>query len=182
VEDRAAGEDGALQLVRGQVQTRLLPQLPQRARADVLPRLEATADREPPGAARLPRVVAAHEEEAVGVVEEDDARGAPEGHAVGAGHPVGAQPVGRHQPRSARRCGTGISSTLRPTIASPRPRETSATTAGSSKKVVARTMAAARCAGLPDLKMPEPTKTPWAPSCIIIAASAGVAMPPAVKR
>ena len=29
--------------------------------------------------------------------------------------------------------------------------------------------------------MPEPTKTPSAPSCIIIAASAGVAMPPAVN-
>jgi hypothetical protein len=39
----------------------------------------------------------------------------------------------------------------------------------------------ARSAGLPDLKMPEPTKTPSAPSCIIIAASAGVAMPPAVN-
>jgi len=32
------------------------------------------------------------------------------------------------------------------------------------------------------LKMPEPTNTPSAPSCIIIAASAGVAMPPAVNR
>ena len=42
-------------------------------------------------------------------------------------------------------------------------------------------MAAARSAGLPDLKMPEPTNTPSAPSCIIIAASAGVAMPPAVN-
>ena len=30
----------------------------------------------------------------------------------------------RHQPRSASRCGCGISSTLMPTIASPRPRET----------------------------------------------------------
>ena len=42
-------------------------------------------------------------------------------------------------------------------------------------------MASARLAGSPDLKMPEPTNTPSAPSCIIIAASAGVAMPPAVK-
>ncbi len=42
-------------------------------------------------------------------------------------------------------------------------------------------MASARRAGSPDLKMPEPTKTPSAPSCIIIAASAGVAMPPAVN-
>jgi len=47
--------------------------------------------------------------------------------------------------------------------------------------VVAFTIAAARWAGSPDLKMPEPTKTPSAPSCIIIAASAGVAMPPAVN-
>jgi hypothetical protein len=31
------------------------------------------------------------------------------------------------------------------------------------------------------LKIPEPTNTPSAPSCIIIAASAGVARPPAVK-
>ena len=42
-------------------------------------------------------------------------------------------------------------------------------------------LAAARAAGLPDLKMPEPTNTPSAPSCIIIAASAGVASPPAVN-
>ena len=31
------------------------------------------------------------------------------------------------------------------------------------------------------MKMPEPTKTVWAPSCIMRAASAGVAMPPAEK-
>ena len=47
--------------------------------------------------------------------------------------------------------------------------------------MVALTIASARCTGLPDLKMPEPTKTPSAPSCIIIAASAGVAIPPAVN-
>ena len=35
------------------------------------------------------------------------------------------------------------------------------------------------CAGSSDLKMPEPTNTPSAPSCIISDASAGVAMPPA---
>ena len=68
-----------------------------------------------------------------------------------------------------------------PTIGSPSPRETLAITSGSSWKVVACTIAAARSAGSPDLKMPEPTKTPSAPSCIIIAASAGVAMPPAVN-
>ena len=56
-----------------------------------------------------------------------------------------------------------------------------AITSGSSWNVVALTIASARWAGLPDLKMPEPTNTPSAPSCIIIAASAGVAMPPAVN-
>src|ERR1700733_6859930 len=70
-------------------------------------------------------------------------------------------------------------SMLMPTMASPRPLETFAMTSGSSKNVVALTIAAARLAGSPDLKMPEPTKTPSAPSCIIIAASAGVARPPA---
>ena len=54
-------------------------------------------------------------------------------------------------------------------------------TFGSSWKVVALTIAAARFAGSPDLKMPEPTKTPSQPSCIISAASAGVAIPPAAK-
>src|SRR5690349_24734859 len=86
-----------------------------------------------------------------------------------------------YQPRSASRCGWGISSTLMPTMASPSPRDTLAITSGSSWKVTALTIAAARWAGLPDLKMPEPTNTPSAPSCIIIAASAGVAMPPAVN-
>ncbi len=39
--------------------------------------------------------------------------------------------------------------------------------------MVAFTIAEARWAGSPDLKIPEPTNTPSAPSCIIIAASAG---------
>ena len=69
-----------------------------------------------------------------------------------------------------------------PTIASPKPRETSAKTFASSKNVVALTQAAARDAGSPDLKIPEPINTPSAPICIIRAASAGVAIPPAVKR
>src|SRR6266571_3597518 len=86
-----------------------------------------------------------------------------------------------HQPRSASRWDTGTSSTLIPTMASPSPRDTFASTSGSSKNVVALTIAAARWAGLPALKMPDPTNTPSAPSCIIIAASAGVAMPPAVN-
>ena len=42
-------------------------------------------------------------------------------------------------------------------------------------------MARARGSGSSDLKMPEPTKTPSAPNCIIRAASAGVARPPAAK-
>src|SRR6476469_2431938 len=44
----------------------------------------------------------------------------------------------------------------------------------SSKCVVASTIARARVSGSSDLKMPEPTNTPSAPSCIISAASAGV--------
>ena len=43
------------------------------------------------------------------------------------------------------------------------------------------TMAEACAAGSELLKMPEPTNTPSAPSCIMSAASAGVAMPPAVN-
>src|SRR5918999_826697 len=42
-------------------------------------------------------------------------------------------------------------------------------------------MARARAGGSEDLKIPEPTNTPSAPSCIISAASAGVASPPAEK-
>lgn len=42
-------------------------------------------------------------------------------------------------------------------------------------------MALARLAGSEDLKMPEPTKIPSQPNCIIKAASAGEAMPPAAK-
>ena len=51
----------------------------------------------------------------------------------------------------------------------------------SLKCVVACTTALARAAGSADLKMPEPTNTASAPSCIMSAASAGVAMPPAEK-
>ena len=40
-------------------------------------------------------------------------------------------------------------------------------------------MARARSTGSPDLKIPEPTNTASAPSCIISDASAGVATPPA---
>ena len=51
----------------------------------------------------------------------------------------------------------------------------------SAKCVVAWTMALAIRAGSSLLKMPEPTNTPSAPSCITSAASAGVLMPPATK-
>ena len=69
-----------------------------------------------------------------------------------------------------------------PTIASPRPGDTSASDArvvevGGRLDDGARALAA----GSALLKMPEPTNTPSAPSCIISAASAGVAIPPAVK-
>src|SRR5437588_3740369 len=68
-----------------------------------------------------------------------------------------------------------------PRIGSPIPSETRAITSGSLKCVVASTIALARLAGSLDLKMPEPTKFPSHPSCIISAASAGVASPPAEK-
>ena len=68
-----------------------------------------------------------------------------------------------------------------PLIASPRPCETRASTSASRKCVVASTIAFARSDGLSDLKIPEPTKTPSAPSCMQSAASAGVAIPPAVN-
>ena len=50
-----------------------------------------------------------------------------------------------------------------------------------TQEAFAWTMAAARFTGSPLLKIPDPTKTPSAPSCIISAASAGVATPPAAK-
>ena len=45
---------------------------------------------------------------------------------------TGSRSMPAHQPRSARRCGAGMSSTLMPTIASPSPRDTLAITSGSS--------------------------------------------------
>ena len=54
-----------------------------------------------------------------------------------------------------------------------------ATRSGSLKWVVASTTAFAVRSGSADLKIPEPTKLPSAPSCIVSDASAGVAMPPA---
>src|SRR4051794_24908531 len=68
-----------------------------------------------------------------------------------------------------------------PAIGAPSPCEARATRSGSSKCVVASTTAAAVRSGSSDLKIPDPTKTPSAPSCIMSAASAGVAIPPAEK-
>src|SRR4051794_35532564 len=84
-----------------------------------------------------------------------------------------------HQPRPASSC---VSSSLRASrlcIAVPRPSDAFATRAASRKWVVASTIAAARGAGSSDLKIPEPTNTASAPSCMTSDASAGVAMPPA---
>ncbi len=68
-----------------------------------------------------------------------------------------------------------------PTIASPSPRDAF----GDDRRVVVecgRLHDGGRALGrLPALKMPEPTNTPSAPSCIMSAASAGVATPPAVN-
>src|SRR5574340_556491 len=86
-----------------------------------------------------------------------------------------------YQPRSCMRSESGMSEMLMPTMASPRFRETLAIMSGSLKCVVASTMAFARFDGSPLLKMPLPTNTPSQPSCIMSAASAGVAMPPAEK-
>ena len=67
----------------------------------------------------------------------------------------------------------------RPGMARPSPRLTLARMSGSRKWVVASTMALATSGGVSLLKMPEPTNTASAPSCMTSAASAGVAMPPA---
>src|SRR5918995_7090650 len=86
-----------------------------------------------------------------------------------------------YQPRVSSSCDGSSEAVEMPTIGSPSPAETSASTFGSLKWVVASTIAFARVSGFPDLKMPEPTKTPSAPSCMQSAASAGVAIPPAVN-
>src|SRR6267142_1922178 len=87
----------------------------------------------------------------------------------------------RYQPRVCRRSFSASFEVSIPTMASPRSSLTRASTSASLKCVVACTMALARFAGSLDLKIPDPTKTASAPSCIMSAASAGVAMPPAEK-
>src|SRR6266849_1966254 len=86
-----------------------------------------------------------------------------------------------HQPLPASSSSWGIAPISNPRIALPRLLEASARMSGRSKYVVAATIALARAEGFSALKMPEPTKMPSQPSCIISAASAGVAMPPAAK-
>src|SRR3990170_3639298 len=86
-----------------------------------------------------------------------------------------------YQPREASRSDSASCSIAMPRIGAPRPLLTSARIFGSSKCVVAWTMAFAMRAGSSLLKTPDPTNTPSAPSCMTRAASAGVEMPPATK-
>src|SRR5262249_23299852 len=86
-----------------------------------------------------------------------------------------------YQPRVCMRSFSASWRVPMPTMASPRSSLTRTSTSASLKCVVACTIAFARLAGSEDLKIPEPTNTASAPSCIISAASAGVAMPPAEK-
>src|SRR2546422_341602 len=95
-------------------------------------------------------------------------------------HSRGARPR-THQPLPASSSSWGIAPISNPRIALPRLLDASARMSGRSKYVVAATMALARAAGFSALKMPEPTKIPSQPSCIMSAASAGVAIPPAAK-
>ena len=88
--------------------------------------------------------------------------------------PAGA--TSRARPAASRACRSPAPPSGRPGRA-----ESFARTSGSWKCVVASTIARAIVAGSPDLKIPEPTNTPSTPSCIISAASAGVAIPPAEK-
>src|SRR4051794_1026081 len=84
-----------------------------------------------------------------------------------------------YQPRPASSCSGSSLRASSDCMAGPRPSLALATRAGSLKCVVASTIASARRAGSSDLKMPEPTKTASAPSCMTSDASAGVAIPPA---
>ena len=63
-----------------------------------------------------------------------------------------------HQPRVASRSASASLSSPMPTIGSPRPSETFASSFASRKCVTASTIARARGAGSPLLKIPEPTK------------------------
>ena len=86
-----------------------------------------------------------------------------------------------YQPRVSSSSSGRSDAAERPDIASPRPRDLRE----DLRVVVVRRRLDDRLrdrrSGSADLKIPEPTKTPSAPSCMQSAASAGVAMPPAVK-
>src|SRR5262245_50657082 len=100
------------------------------------------------------------------------------------GEDADAQAAARRGCHHPRVCNSSLAASLEvsiPGMASPSSSLTRASTSASLKWVVACTMAFARRAGSLDLKMPDPTKTASAPSCIIKAASAGVAIPPAEK-
>src|SRR3954454_12650346 len=86
-----------------------------------------------------------------------------------------------YQPRLARTCDSSSLRASSDCIAAPSPVDAAATRSASLKWRAASTTARAIFSGLEDLKMPEPTKTDSAPSCIISDASAGVAMPPALN-
>src|SRR5262245_30439836 len=84
-----------------------------------------------------------------------------------------------YHPRAASSSCLGIDEIATPRMGAHRPLDTSAITSGWSWYVVAATMACAIRAGSSVLKMPEPTKLPSQPSCIMSAASAGAPIPPA---
>src|SRR5262245_18219898 len=86
-----------------------------------------------------------------------------------------------YHPRPASSSCLGIDEIATPRMGAHRPLDTSAITSGWSWYVVAITMACAIRAGSSVLKMPEPSKLPSAPACIMSAASAGVLIPPAEK-
>src|SRR5262249_45892096 len=86
-----------------------------------------------------------------------------------------------YQPRVCMRSFSASLLVSMPTMASPRSSLTRPSTSRSWKWLVPCTSAFARWPGSKDLKTPEPTNPPSAPSCITSAASAGVAMPPAEK-
>src|SRR5690606_12248652 len=131
VEDRAACEHRPDQVGDVDAQPGLLGQLTDRGVLGSLVAVDAAPDREPPRPLRPVDVVTAHQQDAVVLVDQQHPRRGAAVLPVGAPAPL--RPESRaHQPRSASRCGTGMSSTLMPTIASPRPRDTLAMTSGSS--------------------------------------------------
>ena len=104
VEDGRAREHRTDEILRGQHDAGLLPDLAQRGTGRVLPVVDTAADREPPAAVRLVLVVPADQQDAVGLVEEDDPCGLAEEQAVVTPPPLRSQAV--HGPPAV---GTGAS-------------------------------------------------------------------------